>query len=719
MKKLFLTLLLCLISSCAWAYSCVISNAGGNWNSAGTWTSCNSTFPQTGDDVSATGTSGNLAMNATTAQLNSFDLTGYTGTLSGSGSIHVEPANGTTTTFNFPGTMGGYTWTGTLLVNVKTSTDIGTTINFYSGGHAFGTFGIGNNVTPTGSGTGITVNQRDNFTMTSGSFQLSNGTWNTNNYSLNVTEITSTTSGRSSVFNWGTSSITATSTNPFIVTGTQLSFDSPLSINCTNTGVIQFYGGGLTYNNVTFTGGGTINFLGANTFTNLQVSGVTTLVFPASVTQTFTSQSSGFNNGTNLLTIQSTTPGTAATFSKSGGGSVKVDYVSLSDNIASPANTWKYGINSLVVGTNVSGWMYPSWGMPSWKYRQKITIDHTKVGATTEDETNFPVEISLTGLSNINTAGSDIRFTIYDGLTPIAREIESYSSGILVAWVKVTLSYTADTVIYMYYGNSGATEPAANSTYGSQSVWDTYYSAVYHVATSNTYNDSTSYGNNVSNTGFTTTTGKIDGGVNASEGYATKVTPTNLYFTTSDYITIEAWVKRTATTATNYESITSNYSGVGNRQFEFDFNKQAVGEPVYNAITFHFFAGTYPSGTWQSYCHNSADTDTTAFHHYVFSFIYGTPGSAALYVDGSSAAGTWTNTGNGVPSTSTYGFMIGGTDAGGSGEFVNGTMDEIRVSKGIQRSAGWISTEYNNQNSPSTFYSNAFQIQNAGFFIKH
>ncbi len=45
----------------------------------------------------------------------------------------------------------------------------------------------------------------------------------------------------------------------------------------------------------------------------------------------------------------------------------------------------------------------------------------------------------------------------------------------------------------MYYGNSGATEPAADSTYGSQNVWDADFKAVYHMvdATTSTILDST------------------------------------------------------------------------------------------------------------------------------------------------------------------------------------------------------------------------------------
>src|SRR5450759_3001929 len=110
-----------------------------------------------------------------------------------------------------------------------------------------------------------------------------------------------------------------------------------------------------------------------------------------------------------------------------------------------------------------------SWYNSSWAYRRQITIDHTKVAS---DEANFPVLISLDALSNIQANGTDIRFTSSDGITELPREIESYSLGSLRALVKVpTLSSSTDTVIYMYYGNSGATEPAASSTYGSQNVW--------------------------------------------------------------------------------------------------------------------------------------------------------------------------------------------------------------------------------------------------------
>ena len=45
-----------------------------------------------------------------------------------------------------------------------------------------------------------------------------------------------------------------------------------------------------------------------------------------------------------------------------------------------------------------------------------------------------------------------------------------------------------------------------------------------------------------------------------------------------------------------------------------------------------------------------------------------------------------------------------GKDPGAALREWNGIIDECRISNSV-RSADWIATEYNNQNSPSTFYS--------------
>src|SRR5213076_2975691 len=67
-----------------------------------------------------------------------------------------------------------------------------------------------------------------------------------------------------------------------------------------------------------------------------------------------------------------------------------------------------------------------------------------------------------------------------------------------------------------------------------------------------------------------------------------------------------------------------------------------------------------------------------------------------LYVNGTLAAGP-----------TAYAYSLGSTYArigsDNATDWFNGTIDEARLSN-ASRSADWIATEYNNQNSPSTFY---------------
>ena len=110
-----------------------------------------------------------------------------------------------------------------------------------------------------------------------------------------------------------------------------------------------------------------------------------------------------------------------------------------------------------------------SWYNSGWGYRIAITINHATVAGPL---TNFPVLIVLTSSSLsqfAQTSGNDILFTAGDGTNQLAHEIESYTSasGALVAWVNVPLlSSTADTNIYLYYGN-----PAAANQQNAGGVW--------------------------------------------------------------------------------------------------------------------------------------------------------------------------------------------------------------------------------------------------------
>lgn len=109
-------------------------------------------------------------------------------------------------------------------------------------------------------------------------------------------------------------------------------------------------------------------------------------------------------------------------------------------------------------GTQPAAWK------PYWEFRRKLAIDHTRVGQA--DLADFPVLIALQddrlktaahGGQVAQAGGGDILFTAADGVTKLPHEIESYdgAAGALQAWVNVpVLSHTADTDLYLYYGNA-------------------------------------------------------------------------------------------------------------------------------------------------------------------------------------------------------------------------------------------------------------------------
>jgi len=336
-----------------------------------------------------------------------------------------------------------------------------------------------------------------------------------------------------------------------------------------------------------------------------------------------------------------------------------------------------------------------NWYDTNWGYRREITIDHTKVEDVADPSTtyaNFPVLVYATGLSNIKADGADIRFTSSDGTTELPREIESYSGGTLYAWVKVTLTKDAgdadDDVIYMYYGNAAATEPAASSTYGSQNVWDDNYKGVWHLSedpsgTAPQMKDSTSNNNDGTSQGSMTAgdqvPGQIDGsldfdGVNDSVGLPEPPASSTNINTGSVF----AWIKTS--------SAGTSWRGIVVKQW-------AYGMYLYDN-TFVIFDFTSLSN--RSTGVNLADGN---WHLVGFTFQSGISSGTKLYIDGTERLTTTLTVSN-----QNEGMVIGAGDNPGTWQFFSGTIDEARISN-LVRSPNWIKTKYNNQSSPSTFCS--------------
>ncbi len=336
-----------------------------------------------------------------------------------------------------------------------------------------------------------------------------------------------------------------------------------------------------------------------------------------------------------------------------------------------------------------------AWYSSSWSYRKPITIDKTKISTVaTTTFSNFPMLISVTDTDLKHTSfsgkvgktdGADILFTSSDGSTKLNHEIERYSSstGEILIWVQIpTLSGTSDTLIYMYFGNSGASDQQSiNNT------WDSNYKGVYHLpdGTTLTANDSTSNANNGTLTNTpTATTGKIGGGgsfVSASSQYISLGNGASLQNATT---TIEAWIKLNGTSG--YRAIWGN-SGNG---YEFRVNTtsnilQTLKQGVAGVITGN---KSLVPNTWYNVIFVNDTNDSRIY-------INGMLDAVAA-----SASGVSFSNNRQIAGASTV------------SEYLDGQIDEVRNSS-IARSSDWIKTSFNNQSSPSTFYAyGSLGIQN-------
>lgn len=344
------------------------------------------------------------------------------------------------------------------------------------------------------------------------------------------------------------------------------------------------------------------------------------------------------------------------------------------------------------------------WYSSSWLYRKSITIDETKVTGSS-DLTSFPVLVDLTDSNlqaNAQTDADDILFTSADGTTKLDHEIELYTSstGRLTAWVRIpTLDYNDNTIIYMYYGNAGA-----SSQQNATGVWSNYR-FVYHLGDGDStsadfYQDSTS--NNIDATLWdgdsdsTQDTGKIGYGYNfagdADYMALSDVTDPTAY-------TVSAWVKYSTTSPINIFTRT-NSSGPGtawSHQMSIDANTRPVNY-LYdqNAATSRCARSTdnTSQNTWY-YIANTAQNGV-GMGNFVDGVLKNTGSVDALWTGGDRyriAQNTGvleSNPGAGCPNATAPGYF-------------GGVIDELRLSL-VVRSTDWIATEYNNQSATSTFY---------------
>ena len=303
---------------------------------------------------------------------------------------------------------------------------------------------------------------------------------------------------------------------------------------------------------------------------------------------------------------------------------------------------------------------------------------------------NFPVLIQpsvMTGWGSLTTAeANSIRFYSDAGLTTeLAREVVSADE----IHVKVG-TLTSSTVIYADY-DGVRSDYAVTDTYGRNAVWSGY-NGVFHNgdATTSTVGDSTSNGYTGNKSAanqpveadaklskgqsFTNTSWRIDHGTTLGNG---------------NNITVSAWVRFTNLTG---ERPVLSKGAVGNYQFIFIVRSDgsldliqwtSVGANYRRTQT---ATGEVASNTW-----------------YLIHGVLreGSGNASIIYSNGSQRQ---TNSGtSGTWATSASGNFRQGLRGDNAGGGMLGIIEEVRIAP-TNLSADWITTEYNNQNNPGTFW---------------
>ena len=335
--------------------------------------------------------------------------------------------------------------------------------------------------------------------------------------------------------------------------------------------------------------------------------------------------------------------------------------------------------------------------------RQQIVINSSQIPSTLY---NFTVLISMNSTnlnsSTIQSDGSDISFTSSDGVTLLNHEIESFSNditgGSLVAWVRIpTLSSSDNTTIFIYYNAPNVTASSSSS------AWDSDYEIIYHMNQStfgaNSTLDSTSNNRHATplfegNSAFDSSNlvstiignGLDFGGNTTDKNYLDLPDLESSLFRDTDY-TISYWLNLDGDQDYRFFTFATANSS----------NSNVIQTTYGNADFYTFFEHGDSNTTFISGSSN-AYINTWAYYTVVISSL-----TVTNYENGQNATTTSDDYFNSADVLRTENYIGNTASYITRSSYYDGQMDEFRLSS-TARSADWITTEYNNQLSPNTFY---------------
>lgn len=334
-----------------------------------------------------------------------------------------------------------------------------------------------------------------------------------------------------------------------------------------------------------------------------------------------------------------------------------------------------------------------------WGRKHEIIIQNSQVDATLSNfpvlftEDNFDTEfLDADGTNAPKSDGGDVYFSSdAAGSSRLSVDIELFSLdnnpslSKIVIWVKVpSVSSTVNTSVWVWYKQASASQPARSATYGAEDVWSNSFISVQHLnetysTASDNYKDMTSNLNHGTLIDANTNSAQIDGKIGKAVDFNGDADYINLGQDASIKVvnnhSFSAWVK------TGYSERQGIIARITETSLQIEFDDVMRG-----------WATDSLGNTGESFKCTANITDNT-WHYLVMTYDKST---WRAYLDGASEC-------TGTAVTGKLRSLGNDTHIGDyTGSYMDGIIDEARISN-ITRSSGWISTEYNNQNAPSTF----------------
>ena len=326
-----------------------------------------------------------------------------------------------------------------------------------------------------------------------------------------------------------------------------------------------------------------------------------------------------------------------------------------------------------------------------WGYKFKFTSDNTKVSSSVKglalDLSNVT---SSTFWDNVESDGSDIRITSDEaGTTLLARDVISIDTTEETGLIRLdssSISTSADTDYYLWFGNASATEPSPSDTYGQYNAYDSslYFLHPYNENSGSTVNDRSQNSNDGTITGASWDSDGIFDYALDFAGSSNRVSLGSKESFANEPHAYSIWFNLHSTPG----------SGTNNRQtlIKHEGSLWSPGVWVNNSVIRpHWNIGS-TNGRYIDY-----NWSPTLVYNHLFFLYDGT--NSILLLNGVELSGGSVQTFN---SSNSSGELIVGAESGGA-QSMNALMDMPTLWKGIKTKEEGI-TVYNNESDNASFW---------------